>query len=114
MHTKQPPYEPKTQAHSGTVRNPAVTETQLLIGFISNLFPNRYSAHPSFDRQVQQPLSLWPLPHSTMGFVFPPTTLQNRKGKQKGKKKKKKKKKKVGALPANRQFRGIPGGYGSR
>jgi hypothetical protein len=48
-----------------------------------------------------------------MGFVFPPTTLQNRKGKQKGKKKKKKKKK-VGALPANRQFRGIPGGYGSR
>jgi hypothetical protein len=47
-----------------------------------------------------------------MGFVFPPTTLQNRKGKQKGKKKKKKKK--VGALPANRQFRGIPGGYGSR
>ena len=49
-----------------------------------------------------------------MGFVFPPTTLQNRKGKQKGKKKKKKKKKKVGTLPANRQFRGIPGGYGSR
>ena len=54
-----------------------------------------------------------------MGFVFPPTTLQNRKGKQKekgekkGKKKKKKKKKKVGTLPANRQFRGIPGGYGS-
>jgi len=47
-----------------------------------------------------------------MGFVFPPTTLQNRKGKQKGKKKKKKKKK-VGTLPANRQFRGIPGGYGS-
>ena len=49
-----------------------------------------------------------------MGFVFPPTTLQNRKGKQKGKKKKKKKKKKkVGTLPANRQFRGIPGDYGS-
>jgi len=45
-----------------------------------------------------------------MGFVFPPTTLQNRKGKQKGeKKKKKKKKKKVGTLPANRQFRGDPG-----